>query len=185
MKKECVVCQQYREVDEVRAHGERFMTLGVLMSILGILGIVYATATTMISVAFIGFVLAASGVGHIIHTVWVRQWKGVFVSLLLGVLSIILGAFCLFRPVESAASLTLLIAAFCLTAGIFRMLTAAFLRFDRWGWIFCNGLITFVLGLIIISAWPISGLWVIGMFIGVEVFLSGMSLILLSMAVKE
>jgi uncharacterized membrane protein HdeD (DUF308 family) len=155
------------------------------MTILGFIGISYSSAVTMASVAFIGFILAASGVGHVVHSFWVRQWKGVFVSLILGILSIILGAICFFKPIESAASITLLLGAFCLTVGIFRMLTTAFMRFERWGWVFFNGLVTFLLGLLIISQWPISGLWVIGLFVGIEVFMSGISLILLSMVTRR
>ncbi len=185
MSKEWMVCNHCSEVDEIKAHSERFLTLGILMTILGVLGISYSAVVTLASVVFIGFLLVASGVGHLIHTFWARQWKGIFVSLLLGILSIILGAICLVKPVQSAASITLIIGAFCLTVGIFRMVSTAFLHFERWGWVFTNGLITFILGLLILSQWPISGLWLIGLFVGIEVFLSGISLILLSVAIRK
>lgn len=110
-----------------------------------------------------------------------RAWSGFFLSLLLGVLYTVTGILCLAKPAVMAVGLTLWIAAFFFIAGIFRMSTSAYLRFRHWGWVFFNGLVTFILGVLIISEWPISGLWVIGLFIGIDLIFAGWAWVLLSL----
>jgi uncharacterized membrane protein HdeD (DUF308 family) len=65
------------------------------------------------------------------------------------------------------------------------MLSSVLIRFEQWGWVFFNGLITFLLGVMIYSDWPLSGLWVIGMFIGIDLILTGWSWIVLSLAARS
>ena len=76
--------------------------------------------------------------------------------------------------------LTLVIAMFLVFEGIFgswRRLTA---RYPHWGWVMFNGIISLVLGIMIWRQWPYSGLWVIGLFVGIEMLLNGWSLVMLS-----
>jgi uncharacterized membrane protein HdeD (DUF308 family) len=74
----------------------------------------------------------------------------------------------------------LLIGAFFLVAGIVRILSAMFLRFERWGLYFLNGFVSLILGILIFAGWPASGLWVIGLFVGIDIFLAGISWIFLA-----
>ncbi len=50
---------------------------------------------------------------------------------------------------------------------------------------FFNGLITFILGVMIYFGWPLSGLWVIGLFIGVYLILAGWSWLILSLSARS
>ncbi len=175
----------FHELDEVKKHRGWFLALGVLLAILGCLAISSSIMVTMFSVVVAGFLLLAAGLVHIAHGFWARRWKGVFLSMLLGVLYMVTGFLCITNPAASAVSFTLLIGAFCLAAGLFRMIAALILRFYQYGWVFFNGLITFILGILIVSQWPVTGLWIIGLFIGVDILLGGVSLILLSLAARR
>jgi uncharacterized membrane protein HdeD (DUF308 family) len=68
--------------------------------------------------------------------------------------------------------------------GLFRILTAVAARFHHWVWVLLNGVISLVLGLMIWRQWPVSGLWVIGLFIGIDMIFYGWSLIMLALAVR-
>ena len=59
------------------------------------------------------------------------------------------------------------------------------MRFEHWGWVLFNGLITFVLGLMIYQQWPLAGLWIIGLFVGIDMILSGWSWLLLSLSARK
>lgn len=161
-----------------------FLILGIILSLLGLFVINHAFTATVFSVFLFGTLLMAGGIIQIIESFWAEKWSGVFLSLMIGILYLVTGFLCVAKPGVSALSLTLFIAAFCFIAGLFRMIAALWYRFDQWGWVFFNGLVTFILGWLIFSDWPVSGLWVIGLFIGIDMLLAGITWVLLSLKAR-
>lgn len=174
----------FREIQEVRNNWGYFLTFGILLMILGGIAISYGFYTTLFSVFVLGILLIVSGVAQIIQSFWARRWTGLFLSMLVGILYIVTGFLCISRPAESALSITLIISLFLLVGGLYRMLSSAFLQFEKWGWVFFNGIVTFILGLIIYTGWPVSGLWVIGLFVGIDMVLTGWAWVLLALAAR-
>jgi uncharacterized membrane protein HdeD (DUF308 family) len=172
------------DMEGVRKNWIWFFLLGLCLVALGVAIISSSVIATLFSVLLLGAFLICAGVVQIVQAFLARKWSGLFLSLLLGVIYIVTGFFCLARPAAAAISLTLWIALFFFTIGLFRMLAALFIRFEQWGWVFFNGLITFILGIMIYSDWPLSGLWVIGLFVGIDMLLSGWSWILLSLSAR-
>jgi uncharacterized membrane protein HdeD (DUF308 family) len=86
---------------------------------------------------------------------------------------------------EAALGLTLLVAAGLLVGGILRIVLSVVERFDGWGWVLLNGLVSILLGTAIWRQWPLSGLWVIGLFVGIEMLLGGLSWVMLGLAVRS
>lgn len=175
----------FRDIQEVSTNWSTFLALGILLVVLGLGVMSSAYYATVFSVIIFGILLLGAGIVQIVQAFMARKWSGLFLSLLLGILYIVTGFLCIAKPTVAAVTLTFWIAAFCFIAGLFRMLTALIMRFDQWGWIFFNGLVTFILGIMIYSDWPISGLWVIGLFIGIDLLLSGWSWILLSLSARR
>lgn len=171
-------------IREVRENWGWFLAFGVLLVMLGLGVMGAAYYATLFSMLLLGVFLIAGGIIQIIQSLLARKWSGLFLSLFLGVLYIVTGVLCMIKPMSAAASITLLFAAFCFVAGLFRMLGALLLRFEHWEWVFFNGFITFLLGLVIYADWPISGLWVIGLFVGIDMILSGWSWIMLSSSAR-
>lgn len=176
---------EFRDIDEVQKNWGWFLALGVLLVLLGCAIISSSYYATIFSVFILGIFLLGAGIVQIIQGFLARKWSGLFLALMLGVLYIVVGVFCTARPAIAAISITLWIAALCFIAGLFRMLASLILQFEGWGWVFFNGLITFILGVLIYSEWPLSGLWIIGLFVGIDMILSGWSWILLSLAAKK
>lgn len=174
----------FGEIEDVRKNWGWFLALGVLLVILGVSVISSSVYATVFSVMLFGVFLLVSGIVQIIQAFLARKWSGLFLTLLLGLLYVIIGFLCVTKPAAMAVSLTLWIAVFFFVAGLFRMLYSLILQFDQWGWVFFNGLVTFILGVLIYSDWPISGLWVIGLFIGIDLILSGWSWVLLSLRAR-
>jgi uncharacterized membrane protein HdeD (DUF308 family) len=176
---------RFSNIHEVRENWGWFLALGILLMILGIGIISSAYYSTIFSVIIFGLFLIGAGIVQIIQAFLARKWSGLFLSLFLGILYIITGIFCLGNPTVAALSITFWIAAFCLVVGLFKMISSLILRFDEWGWVFFNGLVTFLLGLMIYNSWPVSGLWVIGLFIGVDLILAGWSWLVLSLSARS
>ena len=78
--------------------------------------------------------------------------------------------------------LTLLIAMFLVFQGVFRIVAALAVRYPHWGWVLLDGIVSLLLGILIWRRWPVSSLWVIGLFVGIEMLLNGWSLVMLSLA---
>jgi uncharacterized membrane protein HdeD (DUF308 family) len=81
--------------------------------------------------------------------------------------------------------LTLMMAMFFMVAGLFRIITALAMRFPSWRWRLFDGIITLLLGILLWEQWPFSGLWAIGMFIGIALIISGWSSVMLALAARD
>ena len=102
-----------------------------------------------------------------------------------GLLYVVAGWMMVTNPGESAVLLTLVIAMFLVFEGVFRIVAAIAARYPHWGWVLFNGVISLILGVMIWRQWPYSGLWVIGLFVGIEMLLNGWSLVMLSLSARN
>jgi uncharacterized membrane protein HdeD (DUF308 family) len=89
------------------------------------------------------------------------------------------------NPGISALTMTLIMAVFFITVGLFRIISSLSMQFKQWGWTFLSGLITIALGVMIWFAWPGSGLWIIGMFIGIDLLFYGLSILMFAIAAHK
>ncbi len=175
----------FRETENVRKNWGWFFVLGLLLITLGGFVINSAFAATIFSIFFFGLLVAGAGIVQIVQAFMARKWSGLFLSLLLGILYLVTGTVCIVRPAEAAINITLLIAVFCFVSGLFKILSSLMMQFEHWGWVCFNGIVTFVLGMAIYHQWPVSGLWVIGLFVGIDMILSGWSWLLLSLCARK
>jgi uncharacterized membrane protein HdeD (DUF308 family) len=159
-----------------------YLALGIALIILGTIAIGSTFLMTIASVFFFGWLLIIGGVLEAVHAFWRKRWAGFFLDLLTGILYVIAGWMMVTNPKGSALLLTLIIAMFLVFEGVFRIVAALTARYPHWGWVLFNGVISLVLGIMIWRQWPYSGLWVIGLFVGIEMLLNGWSLVMLSLA---
>src|SRR5262249_40039429 len=143
--------------------------------------LVFALATAVL----IGWVLIAGGAVEILHCFADREWRGFFQDLLSGILYLVIGLMVVASPAATLVTVTLLIALFLIIGRVFRTLVALVERFPHRGWMLLDGLIALLLGLSIWRQWPLSGLWVVGLFVGIEMLFHGWSMIMLGLAGKR
>ena len=139
---------------------------------------------TLATVLVFGLVLLLGAVFQVVTAFWAHRWRGFFLHMIAGVLYLVAGLFMIQNPVEAALGLTILVAVCLLVGGIIRIVMSVFERFEGWGWVFVNGLVSVLLGAAIWRQWPLSGFWVIGLFVGIEMFLSGLSWLMLGLALR-
>lgn len=161
-----------------------FLAMGIVLLVLGTLaiGVPYIVGLTAM-VAF-GILLAVGGVIELVSSFWARQWSGFFGHLLTGILYVIVGLLMIDHPLAAESGLTLMIAALLMITGLARVFLALFHRFHNRGWVLLSGFISFVLGVMIWREWPYSGLWVIGLFIGIEMIFNGWTWVMVALAVR-
>jgi uncharacterized membrane protein HdeD (DUF308 family) len=82
--------------------------------------------------------------------------------------------------------LTLLLAALFLIEGVLNVVMFFQLRPARGsGWMLLDGLITLALAVMIGAHWPSSSLWAIGTLVGVSLIFSGITRVMMSLAVRK
>lgn len=172
-------------LEELRRSWGWILALGVIIVAMGTVGLGSTFLVTLATVVFFGGLLIASGVLQALHGFWQRRWSGFFLDLFCGLLSLVVGVLLVINPAESALALTLVIAAFLLAGGIMRAAAALVIRFPHWGWLLFDGLVSIALGVMIWKQWPFDGLWVIGLFVSIQLLFSGWSLVMLALSVRS
>lgn len=176
---------QLSDIQELREHWGWLLGLGMVSIILGTIALGSSVLFTMVSVLLFGWILLVVGVLEVINGFRQRQWGGFFLHLLNGILSVVAGVLIIGNPAASALLLTLLLAMYFMVAGLFRLSAALLMRYPRWGWRLLNGIITLLLGILIWAQWPVSGLWVIGLFVGIDLIFSGWASVMLALAARQ
>ncbi len=171
-------------IEEVREHRTWFLVIGILLIICGTIALGSTFVMTMVSMVFLGWLLVITGVLEVIHGFARRGWGGFFINLLGGILYTIAGILFVMNPGAAAITLTLLIAMILIAAGTFRLFVALTTPMRHRAWLIFNGAISVLLGISIWGSWPLSGLWVIGLFIGIDFIVDGWTEVMLALAAR-
>jgi uncharacterized membrane protein HdeD (DUF308 family) len=173
------------DMKAVGQHWGWFLAKGILMIVIGTLALGSYMMVTLFSMIFLGWLMIFAGVVEAVHAFWKKEWGGLFLNLLVGVLYVVVGFMVLANPAASAVTLTLVMAIFFILDGIFRIIIAVTMHFPRWGWMLFNGIVTLILGIIIWQQWQQFGLRIIGLFIGIDLIISGWAWVMLSLASRR
>jgi uncharacterized membrane protein HdeD (DUF308 family) len=171
-------------LEDLQRHRGLFLVLGIALIVLGTIAIFAAGLFTLASVVFFGWLLMIGGGALVVHAFWARRWGGFFLQLLSGLLHLVVGWLFVARPGVGAVTLTLVFAISLVVQGTFRIGAALSAHVDGRGSLLLSGLVTLVLGLLIWNEWPLSGLWVIGLFLGVDMIVYGWWIVSLAMAAR-
>ncbi len=172
-------------LDELKRNWAWFLGLGICLIVLGVIAVAFSFWATIAYVILFGWLLVLSGVLQAVHAFVRKAWSGFFLDLFAGILSLVVGFMLVANPLLGAETLTLLIAVFLFIGGIFRIAASATGRFENWGWMLLNGIVNVVLGALIWAQWPLSGLWVIGLFAGIDMLFNGWSLVMLGLMARN
>jgi uncharacterized membrane protein HdeD (DUF308 family) len=179
-----LVAELRHELNSLRGHWLWFVLLGVALIVLGFIALGAVVIASLATAVAIGALLLVVGVAETIGAFWCRGWSGIFFHLLSGVLSIVIGALFLRAPVDALLALTLLLSCLLLVGGIFKIIAALTYRFAAWGWPLLSGIIDVILGVMIWREWPVSALWVIGLFVGINLLFRGFNWIALGLSLR-
>jgi uncharacterized membrane protein HdeD (DUF308 family) len=161
------------------------MTLGVLTIICGVFALFASVLTSIVSAVMIGSLLVAVGGLEIAAAFRIRHTGPTLLYSLAGLLTIVVGALFVCRPLAGMASLTLLIACYMFASGLFRGVTAIADRYPGWGWDFAYGLTAIMLGVYVSASWPVSSLWLLGTVVAAEIIVRGCALVAASWVLRD
>ena len=161
------------------------LAFGVGLMVLGVVAVVRAATATIASMVFFGWLLVLASVIQFVEAFMVGHWAGFFLHLLIAILFGVVGLLMVVRPVISAEALTFLMSVFFLLGGLYQLVAAMWSHLPGWGWHALNGIVAAVMGVLILAQWPVSGLWVIGLFVGIDLIFYGWAWVALALALKK
>lgn len=164
-------------LEEIRSSWGWFLALGILLMLIGAVCIVGDVTATFATVLIFGWLLLISGIVALVHAFRTMNWSGFFLYLLSAIFRGFTGYLLIRYPLAGAASLTLILASFFVVGGLFRTISAGMMKFPRWGWSVFSGLVSLVLGIMLLVQMPVSSIWFIGFAIGVDLIVDGASLV--------
>jgi uncharacterized membrane protein HdeD (DUF308 family) len=162
------------------------IVLSVLMIAAGVLAVVVPPIAGVAVAVLFGWLLAFSGILHLVFAWRAGRAGAVVWEILLGILYGGIGFYLLAHPVAGLASLTLALTAYLVLEGILEFVLAFQLRpAPGSGWMVFDGIVTLLLAAMIGSAWPLSSAWAIGMLVGFSMVSSGITRLMLSVAARR
>jgi uncharacterized membrane protein HdeD (DUF308 family) len=151
------------------------MLLGIALILAGILVLSDVALATIISTIFIGLTAIIVGGFEVAHAFWTKGWGGFAWQILLGVLYIAFGIVLFSQPASGALILTYVLGLLLLLSGIVRIVLGGS-HWNEGGWkILLSGAFGVVAGLIILTGFPMTSLWVLGLLLGIDLLTHGMA----------
>jgi uncharacterized membrane protein HdeD (DUF308 family) len=174
--------------DTLRAHWRLYVFQGVLMIVLGVLAVAAPTFATLTVDIYVGWLFLISGVLGLIAMFSARNVPGFLWTLVTALLSIVVGGVLLWKPVEGALSLTIVLTAFFIVEGVFQAAAALIYRDaipSTWGWLLASGLADLALAAIIVAGWPGTAAWVLGLLVGVNLLTTGWAVVMVALGARD
>lgn len=161
--------------------------LGIFFIFLGFIGFGMVIGLTLMSIFILGVLFEIAGIAQFVDALRSRGWQASVWHATIAFFYMILGGFIIFDPVLASSIITLFIAWTLIVIGISRFIMALSFRIHTHGYFFLliGSIASTVLGILILSQWPSSGLWVIGLFISIELLIAGWSYIFLAIAIRN
>lgn len=159
---------------------------GISLIILGVLAVGSPfLAAVAVNVA-IAWLIVLAGVVHLTVAFHTREAGSSIWRLLVGLAYVFFGVYLIARPALGVASLTLVLASLFLVEGVLNIALFFKMRsMQASGWVLIDGVISLLLGLMIYMQWPSSSAWAIGTLVGVSMIISGVTRVMLSLAVRK
>jgi uncharacterized membrane protein HdeD (DUF308 family) len=151
------------------------LLLGVVLILAGLFVLGDVALATIISTIFIGLIAIGVGAFEIIHAFWTKGWGGFVWQTLLGVLYVAVGIALVSQPTAGALIVTYALGLLLLLSGIVRVLLGISHWADR-GWIMLSaGIFGVLAGLIILTGFPLTSLWLLGLLLGIDLIVHGIA----------
>ena len=158
----------------LRAKWGWIVALGVVYVIAGFIALGSVVMATVASVLVVGVMMIVAGVAEVFSAFQIKSWGKFLLWALLGVLYIIAGFVTFENPLLAAALLTLILGASLVASGIMRIILGFSMKRETpWVWVLLSGVITLLLGLLILAHWPVSSLYILGVFLGIDLIMAG------------
>jgi uncharacterized membrane protein HdeD (DUF308 family) len=169
--------------ENIQRNSGLIIATGFLLLMMGMFAMGSPLVAGLSLAMMVGTTLIISGIGQLSFAF--KAGKGIF-SFVLGALTVVIGCYMFSRPGAVLGSLTLFLALYLVISGIFEaMMYFQFRPVKGWGFAMFSGILSILLGIMIWNQFPLSGIWAVGILIGVRLFFNGLTLLMLGFAARQ
>ena len=162
------------------------VALGVVYIVAGFIALGSVVMATVASVLVVGAMMIVAGVAEVFGAFQMKSWGKFLIWALLGVLYIIAGFLTFENPLFAAVLLTLFLGASLVVSGLIRLFLAfSMKRESPWVWVAVSSVITLLLGLLILARWPVNSVYILGVFLGIDLIFAGTGWVGLGLGLKR
>lgn len=175
------------DVNAVKKSTAWVIVLSIGLIILGVLSIFMPAIASAFFTSFMGWIALISGIVMIIQSFQSKPIRGFWLNLLIGIFYVIAGIYILFNLGAAVLALTFAFGVLFIVEGIATTIMAFTGRAGHhMSWLVAlNGVVTLILGIMVINRFPSSALWLIGLYVGISLLMSGISLLVAALAVRR
>lgn len=172
---------------EVRKATGWMIALSAALIVLGLIAIFMPGLVSIAFTLMLGWILLIGGIVRIVQSFQSKLVRGFWLNLLIGILYAITGLYVLFNPVAGVLTFTLALGIMFIVEGIFDIIVAFRNRVGgSLSWlVVLDGVVTLILGILVVNQWPSSAVWLIGLYVGISLLTSGISLLAISLATRR
>ena len=170
------------------AHWRMLMFQGGVLIVLGILAVGMPMIATIAVDIFFGWLFLIGGIAGLITIFRADDVAAFLWSIVTAALSLALGVFLIWRPIEGVYSLTLALTGFFIAEGVFHIVASIAYRKviqAAWFWLLASGVCDLILVAIIIVGWPLSAAWTLGLLAGFSLVTSGAAIVMTALAARD
>jgi uncharacterized membrane protein HdeD (DUF308 family) len=162
------------------------VALGAVYLVAGFVALGSVVMATVASVIVVGAMMIVAGAAEIIGAFQMKSWGKFLIWALLGALYVIAGLLTFDNPLFAAVLLTLFLGASLIASGAVRLFLAfSMKRESPWVWVALSGAITLLLGLLIVARWPVNSVYILGLFLGIDLIMAGTGWISLGLSLRR
>jgi uncharacterized membrane protein HdeD (DUF308 family) len=173
-------------IERLRGKWASITAFGVLLVILGFAALFFSLIATIATVTLNGVLFLIAGAAEIGIGMHSRGWGQFFLWVVGGILYIAAGVLCIVNPLLASVVLTLLLGAGLVAAGVVRVYLATQLPASQpRTLVFLAAVVTILLGLIIVSHWPLDSVYVLGTLLGVDLLFHGVGWVSFGMGLQS
>ena len=160
--------------------------LGIALIALGVAAVLTPIVAGAAVVTVIGFILLIAGIVPIVRQLKSESSKERTMGLTLGIIAVLAGIAVIGHPLLGLWVLTLLLAGYFLAEGVWKIVVSfRYKPATGWLWLLASGVMSLVLGLLIWRQWPVSGIWAVGVLVGVNLLGTGLALVTLASTLNK
>ena len=172
--------------NNARMGSKTLMLMGILLCVLGALLLASPLAAGEFIIMAVAAILVLTGVAQVVQSFRSPGAADRLVSALLGAVVAGLGVMVWRNPEIGSGFLMALLMIFFVVNGLWKVTTAwRFRGASGWIWLLLSGLVSLLFVWLLWSQWPVAGAWVIGVFIGIDLFLTGVSMVVLAITARR
>ena len=160
-------------MEKLRHRWGLFVGLGILAMVLGIVALGLVVTATVTTVYIVALFMVIKGGSEISMGLNSKTWGREILFILAGLFYIVAAAFAFAQPLSAAAILTLMLGGALLVAGGIRTWIGAHMHSHARTMVIAGGIVTALIGLLVIVGWPTNSLVILGTLLGVDLVFTG------------